>query len=69
VDPTAGADLRLVSTAANRQPAVAVYVRPPGERVHRAAGLHVLRVDGETIAEITAFDAAALRPFAVPARC
>jgi RNA polymerase sigma-70 factor (TIGR02960 family) len=48
-------DWRLVATRANRQPAAASYLRRPGDTVHRAFKLDVLRVEGGAIAEITTF--------------
>ena len=46
---------RMVATRANGHPAAAVYLRAPGEEVFRAAAIAVLRVEGDRIAEITAF--------------
>jgi RNA polymerase sigma-70 factor (TIGR02960 family) len=48
-------DWRLVPTRANRQPAAASYLRRPGDTVHRAFKLDVLRVEQGAIAEITTF--------------
>jgi RNA polymerase sigma-70 factor (ECF subfamily) len=48
-------DWRLVPTRANRQPAAASYLRRPGDSVHRAYKLDVLRVEDGAIAEITTF--------------
>jgi RNA polymerase sigma-70 factor (ECF subfamily) len=48
-------DIRCLVTAANRQPAVANYVRAPGDSVHRAFALDVLRLEGGEIAEVVAF--------------
>lgn len=53
-------DIRYVVTWANRLPAVANYVRKPGDTHYRAAMLDVLRIENGGIAEVTAFD---LRPF------
>ena len=47
--------LRTLPAAANRQPAVAHYVRAPGEWEHRPSALDVLRIERGRIAEITAF--------------
>ncbi|MFH8344497.1 sigma-70 family RNA polymerase sigma factor [Streptomyces sp. NPDC018045] len=47
--------VRCVAVRMNRQPAVALYVREPGECAYRAHGLEVLRVEGDRIAEIIAF--------------
>ena len=46
---------RLIPTRANRQPALAVYRRDPEGQTYRAWGMFVLSVDGDAIAEITAF--------------
>jgi RNA polymerase sigma-70 factor (ECF subfamily) len=53
-DPEFG-DLRGVLAAANGQPAVAHYLRPPGESVYRPLALDVLRIEGGRIAEINSF--------------
>lgn len=50
-----GGEWRLRPTAANRQPAFALYWRAPGERELRAFAIGVLRVDGDAIAEIALF--------------
>ncbi len=58
---------RAVETAANRQPAVAVYRCPPGEHVFRPFALNVLRVEGDQLAEITSFvDAGLFAKFGLP---
>ncbi|HEV3397732.1 MAG TPA: RNA polymerase subunit sigma-70 [Actinomycetes bacterium] len=49
-------DYRFVATSANRQPAVAIYHRPPGEPEFRLTALEVLRVEGDRVAEIVDFD-------------
>jgi RNA polymerase sigma-70 factor (TIGR02960 family) len=46
---------RLVPTRANRQPAAASYLRPPGETQWHAFKLDVLRCEDGAIAEITTF--------------
>jgi len=46
---------RVVQTRANRQPALAVYRLDPRDSVYRAWGIWVLAIDGDAIAEITAF--------------
>ncbi len=53
--PTYQGQFRTVATAANRQPALAAYVRRPGESKYRALGLDVLRVEGDQVIEITRF--------------
>jgi RNA polymerase sigma-70 factor, ECF subfamily len=53
--PTFLGQFRTVATAANRQPAVAAYVRRPGDSEFRALGLDVLRLDGDRVVEITRY--------------
>jgi RNA polymerase sigma-70 factor, ECF subfamily len=55
-------DYRFVATSANRQPAVAIYHRPPGEPVFRLTALEVLRIEGDRVAEIVDFDVPDLYP-------
>jgi len=58
---------RTLATAANRQPAVAAYVRRPGDSDYRALGLDVLRMEGGQVVEITRFVSADLFPaFGLP---
>jgi RNA polymerase sigma-70 factor (ECF subfamily) len=53
--PTYLGQFRTVATAANRQPAVAGYVRRPGDSAYRALGLDVLRLEDDRVIEITRF--------------
>jgi RNA polymerase sigma-70 factor (ECF subfamily) len=53
-DPEWG-QLRGLVVAANRQPAVAHYLRRPGESEYRPSALDVLRVEEGRVAEITSF--------------
>lgn len=46
---------KLVAIRANRQPAAASDLRPPGEATFHAFKIDVLRVVGGQIAEITTF--------------
>jgi RNA polymerase sigma-70 factor (ECF subfamily) len=55
-------DHRFVATSANRQPAVAIYHRAPGEPVFRLVALEVLRIEGGRVAEIVDFDVPELYP-------
>jgi RNA polymerase sigma-70 factor, ECF subfamily len=55
-------DHRFVATSANRQPAVAIYHRAPGEPVFRLVALEVLRIEGGRVTEIVDFDVPALYP-------
>ncbi len=68
--PAGGAldQIRLLPTRANRQPAVAAYLLDHEAGIHRAYGLMVLALDGNTIAEITGFaDPTLFRLFGLPA--
>ena len=49
-------DFRFVITSANRLPAVANYIRNPGDTHYRPVLLDVLRVEAGVIAEIVAFE-------------
>lgn len=51
-DPAFG-HLRTLVAAANRQPAAAHYVRPPGRSDYRPLALDVLRIERGRVAEIT----------------
>jgi RNA polymerase sigma-70 factor (ECF subfamily) len=53
-DPEFG-ELQAVVTAANRQPAVAHYLRRPGETGFSPLALDVLRLEDGLVAEITSF--------------
>ena len=57
---------RGVATRANRQPAVAGYVRRPGESAYRAQVLDVLRIEHGKIAEITSFQPRLFPAFDLP---
>jgi RNA polymerase sigma-70 factor (ECF subfamily) len=60
-------DWRHVATTANGQPAVAGYTREAGQETHCLRTLDVLTLDGERIAEVTAFlDPEALSHFGLP---
>jgi RNA polymerase sigma-70 factor, ECF subfamily len=48
-------DFRCLVTRANRQPAVANYLRRPGDSEYRALAVDMLRVEDGRIAEIIAF--------------
>jgi RNA polymerase sigma-70 factor (TIGR02960 family) len=58
--------MRCVLTRANRQPAVACYVRKPGEEAYTPLAIDVLRiVDGE-VADIVTFDGSVFGWFGLP---
>jgi RNA polymerase sigma-70 factor, ECF subfamily len=48
-------DFRCILTHANRQPAVANYVRRPGDSEYRALAVDLLRIEDEAVAEIITF--------------
>jgi RNA polymerase sigma-70 factor, ECF subfamily len=59
--------LRGVLSAANSQPAVAHYLRRPGESVYRPLALDVLRIEGGRVVEISSFVFPGLLPaFGLP---
>ena len=58
-DPGFGS-LRAIVSGANRQPAVAHYLRAPGETEYRALAIDVLRFRDGRVAEITSFPEAGL---------
>jgi hypothetical protein len=60
-------EYRFVPTGASLQPAVAIYLRRPGDSAFRALALEVLRVQDCQIAEITDFPAHLFGAFGLPA--
>lgn len=61
-------DFRYIQTTANGQPAIGVYLRPPGTNEVGRVSLAVLRVAGERIVEIIDFsDPITLDKFGLPA--
>ena len=58
--------LRFVATAANRQPAVATYLKRAGDSEYRLLGLNVLETDGGLITGITSFGTQLLERLGVP---
>jgi RNA polymerase sigma-70 factor (ECF subfamily) len=59
--------LQSVPVAANRQPAVAVYRRRPGETDYRPLALDVLRFEDGRVAEIVVFGPDVFAAFGLPA--
>ena len=53
---------RTVPTGANRQPAMATYVRRPGESGYHAFAISLMRIQGDHIVEATAFHEPELFP-------
>ncbi|GAA2113548.1 RNA polymerase subunit sigma-70 [Actinomadura alba] len=68
IGPEAWGDWRTVATAANRQPAVANYVRRHGEPHYEAVNLDVLRIENGLVAEITTFGPELFPAFRLAAR-
>jgi RNA polymerase sigma-70 factor (ECF subfamily) len=65
--PTYLGPFKTVAIAANRQPALAAYVRRPGDSKYRALGIDVLRVEDGLVVEITRFVTAdRFPPFGLP---
>jgi RNA polymerase sigma-70 factor (ECF subfamily) len=58
---------RCLPVRANRQPAVANYVRKPGDDAYRALALDVLRIEEGEIAEIVTFMPSVFPAFGLPA--
>jgi RNA polymerase sigma-70 factor (ECF subfamily) len=58
--------LRCVLTRANTQPAVACYLRRPGESEYRALALDVLRIEDGAVAEVTTFAPDVFPAFGLP---
>lgn len=65
--PSASGEFRTLPTAANRQPAVAAYLRRPGDALFRFAGVQVLRIEGGAIAEVISFGESLCKHFELPA--
>jgi RNA polymerase sigma-70 factor, ECF subfamily len=59
-------DWRGMVVGANRQPAIAWYLRKPGEAEHRAFALDVLRMEDGAIVDVMAFPGTVLRAFGLP---
>jgi len=57
---------RFVSTRANGQPALGVYMHDPADGLWRAGGLLVLTLAGAHITGLTRFESATMRPFGLP---
>ncbi len=57
---------KILETRANRQPAIANYVRVPGDDTYRSMALDVLRVEGGEIAEIVTFGSKSFAWFGLP---
>ncbi|GAA0930717.1 sigma-70 family RNA polymerase sigma factor [Kribbella koreensis] len=49
-------DWRFIPISVNRQPALATYLRVPGDDLYRPFGIDVFRIEDGLIAEMTAFE-------------
>jgi RNA polymerase sigma-70 factor (ECF subfamily) len=65
-DPAVFDDFRCVATRANMQPAVANYMRKPGESVYRGLAVDVLRIRDGLVIDITMFDGSTFPWFGLP---
>jgi RNA polymerase sigma-70 factor (ECF subfamily) len=64
--PSASGEFRTLATAANYQPALAAYLRRPGEAAFHLSGVQVLRVEEGAIAEVISFDRVLCTHFDLP---
>lgn len=60
--------MRCIVTRANGQPAVACYVRRPGDDAYTPLAIDVLRIEDGAVKDITTFDGALLGMFDLPPR-
>jgi RNA polymerase sigma-70 factor, ECF subfamily len=60
-------DFRLIATRANRQPAVANYLRRPGDSEYRPLAVDMLRIEDGAIVEIIAFSGELFPALGLPA--
>ena len=58
--------LRCVTTRANRQPAVAVYVLQSGDTTYRPVALDILQIEEDKVTEILTFGPEVFPTFALP---
>jgi hypothetical protein len=58
--------MRCLVTRANRQPAVACYVRRPGDEDYSPLAIDVLRIADGAIADIITFDGSLFGCFGLP---
>jgi RNA polymerase sigma-70 factor (ECF subfamily) len=68
VGPGAWGEWRYVPTFANRQPAVAAYLRRPGRTAFRAMAIDVMRIEGGLITDIITFNRMHFSRFGLPER-
>jgi RNA polymerase sigma-70 factor, ECF subfamily len=69
LDPAGAAyrgEWQFLVAGVNRQPALATYLREPGERIYRPFGFDVFRIEDGLIAELTAFEITDFPRFGLP---
>ncbi|WP_322937213.1 RNA polymerase subunit sigma-70 [Nocardioides bizhenqiangii] len=59
-------DWRCLTTTANGQPAIAMYLRRPGSPTYEAFAMDVLRIEDGLVAEITTFEGDVFEWFGLP---
>ncbi|ADB33462.1 RNA polymerase, sigma-24 subunit, ECF subfamily [Kribbella flavida DSM 17836] len=59
---------RFLISGVNRQPALAAYLRVPGDTVFRPFGFDVFRIENGLIAELTAFELTDFPAYGLPGR-
>jgi RNA polymerase sigma-70 factor (ECF subfamily) len=64
--PTCVGRFRMLPVHANRQPAVATYLRRPGEDAYRWFGVTLLTVERGLVAAMAAFEASSAAPWGLP---
>ena len=65
--PAREGDFRALPTAANRQPAAAIYLRRYGDTQYRLVAMEVLRIEDGLIAEVNSFLPGLIKAFGLPA--
>jgi RNA polymerase sigma-70 factor (ECF subfamily) len=60
-------DWRFLVISVNRQPALAAYLRVPGDTLYRPFGIDVFRIEDGLIAEMTAFELTDFERLELPA--
>jgi RNA polymerase sigma-70 factor (ECF subfamily) len=68
VGPGAWGDWRVLSTAANRQPALAAYLRRPGEEAFSGSWISLFAFRDGLVSEITTYDPKFLPAFGLPGK-
>jgi RNA polymerase sigma-70 factor, ECF subfamily len=61
-------EFRCVRVAANRQPAMAAYLKRPGDTAYRPLALDVLKIEDGRVAEIVAFGPEVFAAFGLPSQ-